>query len=163
ILQKAIRTITKHKIKHKINLLARIVSEKAQAKKAKTNTKEQKLSSPELKFSANNPYIDNSAEWAQIERPSENSDNLQLQASDESIALDTLSQTYDKIETPITDMNIESSNNDQMSNSLNNSTEDLTFNSTMTNTTSELENAKFTLVTFRNKRNKEKKRPRQNN
>ncbi|CAG8786631.1 14667_t:CDS:1, partial [Cetraspora pellucida] len=79
----------------------------------KEKAKEQKLSSPELKFSADNPYIDNSAEWVQIERPSENSDNSQLQASDESMALDTLSQTYDEIETPITDMNIESSNDNQ--------------------------------------------------
>ncbi|CAG8470577.1 14638_t:CDS:2 [Cetraspora pellucida] len=84
---------------------------------------------------------------AQIERLSENSDNSQLQVSDKSIALDTLSQIYDEIETPITDMNIESSNNDQMSNSFNNSTEDLTFNLTITNTTSELENAEFTLAT----------------
>ncbi|CAG8783304.1 2319_t:CDS:2, partial [Cetraspora pellucida] len=77
-------------------------------------------------------------------RPSKNFDNSQHQAFDESMALDILSQTYDEIETPITDINIESSNNDQMSNSFNNSTEDLTFNLTITNTTSELKNAKFT-------------------
>ncbi|CAG8523735.1 6316_t:CDS:2 [Cetraspora pellucida] len=58
------------------------------------------------------------------------------------MALDTLSQTYDEIKTPITDMNIESSNDNQMSNSSNNSTKDLSFNSTIMNTTSELENTK---------------------
>ncbi|CAG8675849.1 8976_t:CDS:1, partial [Cetraspora pellucida] len=94
---------------------------------------------------ANDPYIDNSAEWAQIERPSKNSNNLQLQAFDESITLDNSFQTYNEIEMPITDMNIEPSNDDQMSNSFNNSTEDLTFNSAITNTISELKNAKFTL------------------
>ncbi|CAG8589963.1 16053_t:CDS:2 [Cetraspora pellucida] len=38
---------------------------------ATNNAKEQKLAAPELEFYADNPYIDNSIEWAQIERPIE--------------------------------------------------------------------------------------------
>ncbi|CAG8588638.1 3011_t:CDS:1, partial [Cetraspora pellucida] len=97
---------------------------------------------------SNTSYIDNSAEWAQIERPMEDSNTLQPQGSVEHMILDESSQDFTKAETLSADTYTEFPAKNQTSDST----------SININAISKLDEAEFTLVTSRNKRNKGKKK-----
>ncbi|CAG8779231.1 3317_t:CDS:1, partial [Cetraspora pellucida] len=114
---------------------------------------------PELEFHADNPYIDNSAEWAQIERSIEELNFPQSQTFNEHVTLDNLPQNFNKTATFPTDMHVKSSAKDQSFNSTESEANaDLTSNPIIMNTSLESNKAEFTLVTSKNKRNKSKKK-----
>ncbi|CAG8656220.1 10343_t:CDS:2 [Cetraspora pellucida] len=97
--------------------------------------------------------------WAQIERPIEELNFPQSQTFNEHVTLDNLSQNFNKTATFPTDMHTKSSTKDQSFNSTESEANaDLTSNPIAMNTSLELDKAEFTLVTYKNKKNKSKKK-----
>ncbi|CAG8740284.1 1029_t:CDS:1, partial [Cetraspora pellucida] len=95
---------------------------------------------------SDNPYIDNSAEWAQIERPIEDSNTLQPQGSVEHMTLDESSQDFTKAETLSADTYTELPAKNQTSDStMSDARVDLTSSLININAISELDEAEFIL------------------
>ncbi|CAG8829596.1 7608_t:CDS:1, partial [Cetraspora pellucida] len=114
---------------------------------------------PELEFHADNSYIDNSAEWAQIEKPIEELNFSQSQTCNEHVTLDNLFQNFNNTATFPTDMHVKSSTkNKSFDSTKSEANADLTSNPIAMNTSLESDEEEFTLVTSKNKRNKSKKK-----